>query len=65
MAAARRGVRVTLLLQGKYEYFMQYHEVRPVYGALLKAGVEIYEHNKSFLHAEVAVVDGQWAVGHS
>ncbi|MBC7547709.1 MAG: cardiolipin synthase ClsB [Polaromonas sp.] len=61
MAAAKRGVRVTLLLQGKYEYFMQYHAVRPVYGALLAAGVEIHEYERSFLHAKVAVVDGHWA----
>jgi cardiolipin synthase len=59
--AARRGVRVTLLLQGKYEYFMQYHAVRPVYGVLLAAGVEIYEYTASFLHTKVAVVDGHWA----
>jgi cardiolipin synthase len=55
--AARRGVRVRLLLQGRYEYFMQYHAARPVYGALLAAGVEIYEYDASFLHAKVAVVD--------
>jgi cardiolipin synthase len=61
MRAARRGVRVTLLLQGKYEYFMQYHAARPVYGALLAAGVEIHEYSTSFLHAKVAVVDGHWA----
>ncbi|MES2360564.1 MAG: cardiolipin synthase ClsB [Pseudomonadota bacterium] len=59
--AARRGVRVTLLLQGKYEYFMQYHAARPVYGALLKAGIEIHEYEASFLHAKVAVIDGHWA----
>lgn len=59
--AARRGVRVTLLLQGKYEYFMQFHAARPVYGALLDAGVEIHEYSASFLHAKVAVVDGHWA----
>lgn len=55
--AARRGVRVRLLLQGRYEYFMQYHAARPVYGTLLAAGVEIYEYDASFLHAKVAVVD--------
>jgi cardiolipin synthase A/B len=55
--AARRGVRVRLLLQGRYEYFMQYHAVRPVYGALLAAGVEIHEYTASFLHAKVAVID--------
>ena len=59
--AARRGVRVTLLLQGKYEYFMQYHAARPVYGALLQAGIEIHEYEASFLHAKVAVIDGHWA----
>jgi cardiolipin synthase len=55
--AARRGVRVRLLLQGRYEYFMQYHAARPVYGALLAAGVEIHEYAASFLHAKVAVMD--------
>ncbi|KRC32501.1 cardiolipin synthase ClsB [Acidovorax sp. Root219] len=57
LMAARRGVRVRLLLQGRYEYFMQYHAARPVYGALLAAGVEIHEYAPSFLHAKVAVVD--------
>ena len=61
ISAARRGVRVTLLLQGRYEYFMQYHAARPVYGALLAAGVEIHEYEASFLHAKVAVIDGHWA----
>ena len=55
--AAKRGVRVQLLLQGRYEYFMQYHAARPVYGALLAAGVEIHEYEPSFLHAKVAVID--------
>ena len=59
--AAHRGVRVRLLLQGRYEYFMQFHATRPVYGALLAAGVEIYEYSLSFHHAKVAVIDGHWA----
>ena len=59
--AAQRGVKVRLLLQGRYEYFMQFHAARPVYGALLDAGVEIHEYAVSFLHAKVAVVDGRWA----
>jgi cardiolipin synthase A/B len=57
LAAAQRGVKVKLLLQGRYEYFMQYHAARPVYSALLEAGVEIHEYASSFLHAKVAVVD--------
>jgi cardiolipin synthase len=59
--AAQRGVRVRLLLQGRYEYFMQYHAARVVYGDLLAAGVEITEYQLSFLHAKVAVIDGHWA----
>lgn len=59
--AAGRGVRVRLLLQGRYENFMQYHAARPVYGTLLAAGIEIHEYSASFLHAKVAVIDEQWA----
>ena len=59
--AAQRGVRVRLLLQGHYEYFLPYHASRQLYGQLLAAGVEIYEYHASFLHAKVAVVDGVWA----
>ena len=57
--AAQRGVRVRLLLQGRYDYFMQFHAVRPVYGMLLAAGIEIHEYTASFLHAKVAVIDAR------
>ena len=59
--AARRGVRVRLLLQGRYEYFMQYHAAHAMYPSLMAAGIEIYEYAPSFMHAKVAVVDGHWA----
>jgi cardiolipin synthase len=58
LKAARRGVRVTLLLQGRYEYFMQHYTSRFMYGVLLDAGIEIIEYEPSFLHAKVAVFDG-------
>jgi cardiolipin synthase A/B len=61
IAAAHRGVKVQLLLQGRYEYFMQYYAARPIYSALLRAGVQIHEYSPSFLHAKVAVIDGHWA----
>jgi cardiolipin synthase A/B len=57
LRAARRGVKITLLLQGRYEYFMQYHASRAVYGMLLDAGIEIIEYEASFLHAKVAMMD--------
>jgi len=59
LRAARRGVRVTLLLQGRYEYFMQHHTSRAMYGVMLDAGIEIIEYEPSFLHAKVAVFDGK------
>ncbi len=58
LRAARRGVRITLLLQGRYEYFMQHHTSRAMYGVMLDAGIEIIEYAPSFLHAKVAVFDG-------
>lgn len=59
--AAARGVRVQLILQGRYEYFLQYHAARAVYGELLAAGIEIWEYHAGFLHAKVAVIDGVWS----
>ncbi|OQW88361.1 MAG: cardiolipin synthase B [Rhodoferax ferrireducens] len=61
LAAAERGVRVRLLLQGRYDYFMSYHGTRALYGDLLAGGIEIYEYQSSFLHAKVAVIDERWA----
>jgi cardiolipin synthase len=55
--ARKRGVKITLLLQGRYEYFMQHHTTRALYGVLLDAGIEIVEYAPSFLHAKVAVFD--------
>lgn len=55
--AARRGVRVTLLLQGKYEDFFSYHAARAIYQSLLEEGVRIVEYDASYLHAKVAVMD--------
>ena len=61
MAAAARGVKVRLLLQGRVEYMLLHYASRGLYGALLDAGVEIIEYHKSFMHAKVAVIDGEWA----
>ena len=61
MAAAARGVKVTLLLQGRVEYAVLHHGSKALYGQLLEGGVEIVEYEKSFLHAKVAVVDRRWA----
>ena len=59
--AARRGVRVVLLLQGRADHPLQHYASLAFYGTLLDAGVEIYEYHKSVLHAKVAVIDQHWA----
>ena len=59
LGAAKSGVKVTLLLQGRYEYFMQHHTSRAMYGVMLAAGIEIIEYAPSFLHAKVAVFDSE------
>lgn len=58
--AAKRGVRVRLLLQGRMEYFLMF-ATHAFYAEFLKNGIEIYEYRKSFMHSKVAVIDQQWA----
>jgi cardiolipin synthase len=59
--AARRGVRVRLLLQGKIDYRIAALAARAVYDELRGHGVRIHEYTPAFLHAKVARVDNHWA----
>jgi len=59
--AARRGVRVRLLLQGRLEHVLQFYAQHALYGQLVGAGVQIYLYTRSFLHAKAAVIDDNWA----
>ena len=61
IAAAQRGVQVTLLLQARVEYRLLHYASRALYGQLLAGGVAIEEYHRSFLHAKVAVIDNRWA----
>lgn len=60
LAAAKRGVNVKLLLQGRMEYFLMF-ATHAFYSTFLKNGIEIYEYRKGFMHSKVAVIDGEWA----
>ena len=60
-AAARRGVRITVLLQGKTDHQLLRYATQTLYSEALKAGIRIFEYEKSFMHAKVAVIDGHWA----
>ncbi|TMH09614.1 MAG: cardiolipin synthase ClsB [Betaproteobacteria bacterium] len=59
--AARRGVKVHLLLQGKIDYRFAALAARVMYDELLASGVRIFEYTPAFLHAKVAVIDDDWA----
>ena len=59
--AAKRGVRVRLLMQGKLDYRFAGLAARTIYEELLGAGVQIFEYTPAFLHAKVALVDDEWA----
>ncbi|MBP9804019.1 MAG: cardiolipin synthase ClsB [Candidatus Accumulibacter sp.] len=59
--AAKRGVRVLVVLQGQVEYPLLHYATQALYGQLLGAGIRIFEYRRSFLHAKVAVIDQHWA----
>jgi cardiolipin synthase A/B len=65
MDAAARGVRVRLVLQGRNEYLLQHFAARALYDELLRAGIEIIEYQRSFMHAKAAVIDDWATVGSS
>ena len=60
-AAARRGVHVRLLLQGKVDYRIAALAARALYDELRSHGVHIYEYTPAYLHAKVALIDDDWA----
>jgi len=59
--AARRGVKVKLLLAGKSDIPVFYTASAYLYPVMLNAGIEIYEWHASVMHAKVAVADKRWA----
>lgn len=59
--AAKRGVRVRLILQGEPDMPAARFAATMLYDYLLSAGVEIHEYCERPFHGKVATVDGQWA----
>jgi cardiolipin synthase len=59
--AARRGVSVRLLLQGKADYRIAAIAARVLYHELQQHGVRIFEYQAAMLHAKVLCVDDEWA----
>jgi len=59
--AARRGVKVSLILQGRPDMPWVRWVALTLYDYLLRAGVRIYEYCERPLHGKVATVDDDWA----
>lgn len=59
--AARRGVRVSLILQGQPDMPWARGFSRMLYNYLLRDGVEIHEYCQRPLHGKVALADREWA----
>jgi cardiolipin synthase A/B len=59
--AARRGVRVALIVQGKPDMPIVGVGARSLFHFLVPAGVQVYEYCQRPLHDKVAVADGRWS----
>jgi cardiolipin synthase len=59
--AAKRGVKIVVLVPGKIDHKITYRASRSNYGEMLLAGIKIYEYMASLMHAKTMVVDGIWA----
>ncbi len=61
-AAALGGVDVKIVFPGKPDHRIVYWASRSYFTELLRAGVEIYQYQKGFVHAKTLAVDSQVAV---
>jgi len=57
--AAKRGVEVKIILQGKAEFWFLHHATKALYRSLLQNGICVYEYLPRLLHAKVATFDGE------
>lgn len=59
--AARRGVRVVVVVQGTPDKAYVKWAAASLYDMLLNAGIQIYEYSERPLHGKIALVDGLWS----
>ena len=60
--AKQRGVDVKIMVSGmKNDNWLSRQNSIRLYGRLLRAGIEIYEYQRTLLHHKTMVVDGVWA----
>jgi cardiolipin synthase len=61
-SAARRGVKVRIVVPGRYtDARVGRWAAQGLYGALLEAGIQIFEYQPTMMHCKVLVIDGLWS----
>ncbi|MDC4233884.1 phospholipase D-like domain-containing protein [Actinomyces sp. B33] len=60
-AAARRGVRIRVLIPEYSNHIMADWVARPYYGELLREGIEIWLYQHAMVHSKTMTVDGVWS----
>jgi cardiolipin synthase len=59
--ARQRGVEVRIMVAGRHnDTWLARQYSRRLYGPLLRAGIQILEYNKTFMHQKTMVIDGLW-----
>ncbi|MBX2945337.1 MAG: hypothetical protein KF725_05850 [Cyclobacteriaceae bacterium] len=59
-AAAKRGVKIKVIVAGISDVALAKYAERYMYGWFLRHGVEIWEYQRKVLHAKLSTYDGQW-----
>jgi cardiolipin synthase A/B len=62
LRAAKRGVKVQLILPAKGDVPIVRVVSRSYYASLLRGGIEIFERQGTMLHAKVMLIDDDWAI---
>lgn len=60
--ASLRGVKVKIIVPGVPDKKLVNYLTKSYYDRLMKAGVEIYEYEKGFIHAKSYLIDGEYAL---
>ncbi len=58
--AAKRGVKIKVIVAGKSDVMVSKNAERWLYDWLLRNNIEIYEYEAAVLHAKTAVFDSEW-----
>ena len=58
--AAKRGVKIKVVIAGSSDIMLAKYAERWMYDWLLRNKIKLYEYQPTILHAKVAVCDGEW-----